>query len=122
MRAKYAGNLQAFLRIGYSTGQAAFSRTAGGTSTASPSTGMRRAGRHYDIERAKSLPPDAPTDDAYVKVDQTPLEWARYPADIVRLKAEEWQGYQQRFPAMVDKKIFLSIDEYAYFGGGFGEA
>ena len=29
-------------------------------------------------------------------------------------------GIQQRFPAMLDKKIFLSIDEYGYFGGGFG--
>jgi len=57
-----------------------------------------------------------------VNVDQSLLEWARYPANIVRLKAEEWQGYRQRFPAMADKKIFLSIDEYAYFGGGFGRA
>ncbi|HEV2247700.1 MAG TPA: alpha-L-arabinofuranosidase C-terminal domain-containing protein, partial [Terriglobia bacterium] len=73
-----------------------------------------------DLERAKSLPPDAPTDNAYVKVDQTPLEWARYAANVVHRKAEEWEGYQQRFPAMLDKKIFLSIDEYAYFGGGFG--
>ena len=69
---------------------------------------------------AQSLPPDAPNDDAYVKVDQTLLEFARYPANIVHGQAEEWQGYQQRFPAMVDKNIFLSIDEYAYFGGGFG--
>jgi alpha-L-arabinofuranosidase len=76
--------------------------------------------RHFDLERAKSLPPDAPTDKAYVKVDQTPLEWARYAANVVHRKAEEWQGYQQRFPAILDKKIFLSIDEYAYFGGGFG--
>jgi alpha-L-arabinofuranosidase len=29
-------------------------------------------------------------------------------------------GYQQRFPAMRDQKIFLSVDEYAYFGGGRG--
>jgi alpha-N-arabinofuranosidase len=74
------------------------------------------------LERARSLPPDAPSDDSYVKVDQTLLEWARYPANIVHMQNEEWQGYQQRFPAMKDKKIFLSIDEYAYFGGGFGRA
>jgi alpha-N-arabinofuranosidase len=77
-------------------------------------------GRHYDIERAKSLPPDAPNDDSYVKVDQTTVQFARYPADLVHGQAEEWQGYQQRFPAMAAKNIFLSIDEYAYFGGGFG--
>ena len=70
-------------------------------------------GRHFDIERAKSLPPDAPEDDAYVKYDPTLLEFARYAGNVIRRKAEEWQGYQQRFPAMLDKKIFLSIDEYA---------
>ena len=32
------------------------------------------------------------------------------------MKAEEWKIYQQRFPAIKDRKIFLSIDEYAYFG------
>jgi len=77
-------------------------------------------GRHFDVEKAKSLPLDAPYDAGFVKVDQTPLEFARYPANIVHLKAQEWQGYQQRFPAMIDRKIFLSIDEYAYFGGGIG--
>jgi len=32
------------------------------------------------------------------------------------------QRYQKRFPKMVDKKIFLSMDEYAYvnLGGGGG--
>lgn len=79
-------------------------------------------GRHLDLDRVRNLPPDAPTDDGYVKVDQTLLQFARYPADLVHGQAEEWQGYQQRFPAMVDKKIFLSIDEYAYFGGGFGRS
>jgi alpha-N-arabinofuranosidase len=51
-----------------------------------------------------------------VTVDQTLLEWARYPSNRVREKAEEWQEYQTRFPAMIDKQIFLSIDEYAYSG------
>ncbi len=77
-------------------------------------------GRHFDVQKAKSLPLDAPTSAGYVNVEQTPLEFARYPANIVRLKAEEWQRYQQRFPAMLQKKTFLSIDEYAYFGGGRG--
>jgi len=77
-------------------------------------------GRHFDLEKAKNLPPDEPTDHAYVNVDQSPLEYARFAANVVHRKAEEWQGYQLRFPAMLDKKIFLSIDEYAYFGGGFG--
>jgi alpha-N-arabinofuranosidase len=78
-----------------------------------------QSGRHFDVQKAKGLPLDAPTEQGYVKVDQTPLEYARYPANIVHLKAQEWEGYQKRFPAMLDKKIFLSIDEYAYFGGTF---
>ena len=78
-----------------------------------------RSGRHFDIQKAKNLPLDAPTDAGYDNVEQTPLEYARYPANIVHLKAEEWQRYQQRFPQMLQKHIFLSIDEYAYFGGDF---
>ena len=81
-----------------------------------------QGGRHFDIQKAKNLPPDAPTDAGYDKVEQTPLEYARYPANIVHLKAQEWERYQQRFPAMLQKKTFLSIDEYAYFGGGFGRS
>ena len=72
-------------------------------------------GHHWDLEKAKTLAADKPTDDAYVKIGQTLLEASRYPADTVRLKAEQWQGYQKRFPQIVEKKIPLSIDEYAYF-------
>lgn len=78
------------------------------------------AGRHYDVNKAKALPPDAPNDGAYVTYDPTTLEYARYAGDVVRRHAEEWEGYQKRFPQMVDKKIFLSIDEYAYGLGGGG--
>ncbi len=81
-----------------------------------------QGGRHFDLEKAKKLAPDAPTADGYDKVDQTPLEYARYPANIVHLKAQEWERYQQRFPDMLKKKIFLSMDEYAYFGGSFNRS
>ena len=57
-----------------------------------------------------------------MNVDETVLEWVRYPANRVRKKAEEWQEYEKRFPAMLDKKIFLSIDEYAYGGGSLKAA
>jgi len=77
---------------------------------------------HFDREKAKTLPPDANSDQANVKVSQTLQEYARYPANIVRVKAEEWQGYTQRYPAISTKKIFLSIDEWAYFGGDFGRS
>jgi len=53
--------------------------------------------------------PDAPADAEL-------LEYARAPSNQVKLKAELWKIYQQRFPAMKAKSIFLSIDEYAYFG------
>jgi alpha-N-arabinofuranosidase len=78
-----------------------------------------QGGRHFDVEKAKHLPLDAPTDDGYVKVKQTALQYARYPANIVHLKAQDWQRYEQRFPELIKKHIFLSIDEYAYFGGSF---
>ncbi|HEU5401252.1 MAG TPA: alpha-N-arabinofuranosidase, partial [Terriglobales bacterium] len=81
-----------------------------------------RPGQRYNLEKAKNLPADKPNDDAFDKINQTTLEYARYPANIVRSKAEEWQGYQQRFPAMMQKKTFLSIDEYAYFGANFGRS
>ncbi|HEX4004879.1 MAG TPA: alpha-N-arabinofuranosidase [Acidobacteriaceae bacterium] len=81
-----------------------------------------QSGRHFNFEKAKALPLDAPTDAGYDKVDQTTLQYARYPANIVHLNAQSWARYQQRFPAMVTGKIFLSIDEYAYFGGSFNRA
>ncbi len=74
-----------------------------------------RGGHHWDIEKAKTLNATQPNDDAYVKQDQTLLEASRYPADTVRLKAEEWEGYQKRFPQLVQEHIPLAIDEYAYF-------
>jgi alpha-N-arabinofuranosidase len=80
-----------------------------------------RPGTHFDLEKARSLPVEEPSNKADVKVEQSLLEYARFPANIVRVKAEEWQGYQQRFPAMQDEKIFMSVDEYAYFGG-FGRS
>lgn len=78
-----------------------------------------QGGHRFDVQKAKHLPLGAPTDDGFVKVDQTPLQYARYPANIVHLKAQEWDRYEQRFPELVQKHIFLSIDEYAYFGGSF---
>lgn len=75
-----------------------------------------RAGRRFDYAHARSLSATDPNEAGYVDVDQTLLEWARYPSNRVREKAEAWQEYERRFPAMRDKKIFLAIDEYAYSG------
>jgi len=81
-----------------------------------------RAGQQFDVQKAKHLPLNAPTEDGYDKVQQTPLEFARYPANIVHLYAQTWHRYEERFPQLVKDHIFLSIDEYAYFGGSFSRA
>ena len=119
MRAKYVDNLQPAFGsdVDWTGGLLSHSW---GTFDGIAEHWYESPGRHFDVERAKTLPPDAPADDAYVKFDPTLLEFARYAGDVIRRKAEEWQGYQQRFPAMLDKKTFLSIDEYAYFGGARG--
>ena len=118
-RAKYAGNLAPLYGsdVDWTGG---FLKDCWGNFDGISQHWYGQPGRHLDTDKVRNLPLDAPTDDGYVKVDQTLLQFARYPADLVHGEAEEWQGYQQRFPAMAGKNIFLSIDEYAYFGGGFG--
>jgi alpha-L-arabinofuranosidase len=74
--------------------------------------------RRFDAAKMQTLAPDESDDDAYVKADMDLLQSARYAGNVVLNKAQEWEGYQQRFPAMLDKHIFLSIDEYAFSGVG----
>ncbi len=122
-RAKYVGNLGP-LYGSDSDWDGGFLKSCWGNFDIIAEHWYAGGGHHWDIEKAKTLAADKSNDDANVKIDQTLLQFARYPADTVRLKAEEWEGYQQRFPQMVEKKIPLSIDEYAYFnfnaGGPFG--
>lgn len=121
LRSKYVGNLAGAYGSDFDwTGR--FLKDCWGNFGGIAEHWYARPGQRYNVEKAKNLPADKPNDDAFDKIDQTTLEYARYPANIVRSKAEEWEGYQQRFPAMLQKKIFLSIDEYAYFGGNFGRA
>ena len=124
-RAKYVGNLESL----YGTEAdwtGSFLKDCWGNFDIIAEHWYASGGHHWDLEKAKNLGADKSNDDAYVKVDMSVLESSRYAADTVRLKAEEWQGYQKRFPAIVEKKIPLSIDEYAYFnaapggGGPFG--
>lgn len=75
-----------------------------------------RAGKRFDLEHAKNDPIKPGVETGYVPVDETPLVWMRRPSNRVRLKADAWEEYKRRFPAMLDKKVFLSIDEYAYSG------
>ncbi|TGX55750.1 alpha-N-arabinofuranosidase [Sphingomonas gei] len=59
---------------------------------------------------------DRPEERPNAPADAELIEYARAPSNHVRMKAEEWKIYQQRFPAIAARKTFLSIDEYAYFG------
>src|ERR1035437_9814959 len=81
-----------------------------------------RAGKRFDYEHAKSLPMNAPIEGGYVNVDETVLEWVRHPSNRVHKKAEERNEYVKRLPAIVDKKLFLSIDEYGYGGSSMKSA
>ncbi len=76
-----------------------------------------RSGKYFDYEHAKSIPLNSPIEAGYVDLPETTLKWARHPANRVHKKSEEWTEYTKRFPQMIDKKIFLSIDEYGYGGG-----
>lgn len=119
MRAKYTGDLPAVIGSDADwTG--GFIKNSWGNFDGIAEHWYAQPGRRFDVDKAKSLPPDAPGSDAYVPVEQTTLQFARYPANVVKTEAEEWQEYQQHFPQLREKHIFLSIDEYAYFGGGFG--
>jgi alpha-N-arabinofuranosidase len=76
-----------------------------------------RAGVRWDRERAEKGIKVGRLEAGYVPDEETNLEWVRRPSDRVRLKAEEWQEYEKRFPDMKTKQIFMSNDEYAYTGG-----
>jgi alpha-N-arabinofuranosidase len=75
-----------------------------------------RAGMRFDLARARQGLRIDHMEPGYVPAKESVLQWVRAPSDRVRLKAEEWRQYEQRFPAMMRRKIFLSIDEYAYTG------
>lgn len=75
-----------------------------------------RAGVRFDLARALRGLRYHGMEAGYVPDQETVLQWVRKPADRVHLKAEEWQEYERRFPAMKRQHIFLSMDEYAYTG------
>jgi alpha-N-arabinofuranosidase len=81
-----------------------------------------RSGKRFDLNVGKDDPfsngstTTQPNDYGYVPVTESFLDWARRPSNRVRQKAEAWEEYEKRFPAMKDKKIFLAIDEWAYTG------
>lgn len=75
-----------------------------------------RAGVRFDLSRAIRGLRYHGMEAGYVPDHETDLQWVRKPADRVQLKGEEWQEYEQRFPQMARRHIFMSMDEYAYTG------
>ena len=75
-----------------------------------------RAGMRFELARAQAGLRIDHMEPGYVPVHESVLQWVRAPAQRVRLKAQEWQAYERRFPAMRRAGIFMSIDEYAYTG------
>jgi alpha-N-arabinofuranosidase len=47
---------------------------------------------------------------------QALVEWERWPATQVRSKYEHYQEYLKRIPALKDKPVPISLDEWAYTG------
>ncbi|HEY1807725.1 MAG TPA: alpha-L-arabinofuranosidase C-terminal domain-containing protein [Acidobacteriaceae bacterium] len=76
-----------------------------------------RAGTHWDRQRAEKDIKVGRLEPGLVPDQETTLDWVRRPSDRVHLKGQEWLAYEQRFPAMKTKHIFMSNDEYAYTGG-----
>ena len=76
-----------------------------------------RADTRWDRERAEKGIKVGRLEAGLVPDQETTLEWVRRPSDRVHLKGQEWQAYEQRFPEMKTKHIFMSNDEYAYTGG-----
>lgn len=76
-----------------------------------------RANTRWDRERAEKGIKVGRLEAGLVPDQETVLDWVRRPSDRVHLQGEEWREYEQRFPEMKTKKIFMSNDEYAYTGG-----
>jgi alpha-N-arabinofuranosidase len=51
-----------------------------------------------------------------VPADDELIEFVRSPSNQVRMKADEWEIYRQRFPQIDARHLFLAIDEFAYIG------
>jgi alpha-N-arabinofuranosidase len=73
------------------------------------------SGKRFDWDAGKDNP-FLYDQNPFTSVDESLVDWARRPSNRVREKAEAWEEYKKRFPAIEDKKIFLAIDEWAESG------
>jgi len=62
--------------------------------------------QRFDFEKGERVPDP----------NQTLVEWARQPANYVRVKYEHYQQYLARIPALRSKPVPVSISEWAYTG------
>ncbi|HEX9107071.1 MAG TPA: hypothetical protein VF832_07580, partial [Longimicrobiales bacterium] len=66
---------------------------------------------HYDLEQGKQVPDDP---------NLSPVEWARKPANMMRVASEHFHTYLEKIPAVSQRHITVALDEWAYSGGGPG--
>jgi len=66
----------------------------------------------FDLEYAQTCP--LRTHSGWVKVREPMIEWARRPANRVRGKVEDYQEYLKRYPVLQERRVPISIDEWAY--------
>lgn len=51
----------------------------------------------------------------YIKVDEPLEDWTRRPANRIKAKAEHYEEYSKRIPALQNKKVQVYLDEWAYY-------
>ena len=79
-----------------------------------------RPGQRYNLEKAKNCRPMRLATTRSTRSRRPPSSSRAIPRDIVRSQGGRMAGIPAALSRDARKKTFLSIDEYAYFGGGFG--
>ncbi len=64
-------------------------------------------GTHFDLEKGEQVPNEA---------NEPLVDWMRRPANMIRAKYEHYQEYLERIPALREKRVPISLDEWAYAG------
>jgi alpha-L-arabinofuranosidase len=69
------------------------------------------AGMRFDLETGQNG--KLGTRAGFIPVEEPFVDFARRGANRVRTKAEAWEEYLRRFPAIKDRKIFVAMDEWS---------
>lgn len=69
------------------------------------------SGLRFDLETAQHG--TLGTRAGFIPVEESLEDWARRGANRVRSKAEAWEEYLKRFPALKEKKIYICMDEWS---------